>query len=81
MSTAVAVDRLMSFWGALGSNVECMDAAHHDMVLAITSHVPHLIAYNIVGTVADLEADTQSEVIKFSASDFAISPVSPPVTR
>jgi cyclohexadieny/prephenate dehydrogenase len=66
----VAVDRLMSFWGALGSNVECMDAAHHDMVLAITSHVPHLIAYNIVGTVADLEADTQSEVIKFSASGF-----------
>ncbi|WP_423066351.1 prephenate/arogenate dehydrogenase family protein [Devosia sp. CN2-171] len=66
----VAVDRLVSFWGALGSNVECMDAAHHDMVLAITSHVPHLIAYNIVGTVADLEADTQSEVIKFSASGF-----------
>ena len=66
----VAVDRLVSFWGALGSNVECMDAAHHDMVLAITSHVPHLIAYNIVGTVADLESDTQSEVIKFSASGF-----------
>ena len=66
----VAVDRLVSFWGALGSNVECMDAAHHDMVLAITSHVPHLIAYNIVGTVADLEAHTQSEVIKFSASGF-----------
>ena len=66
----VAVDRLTSFWGALGSNVECMDASHHDLVLAITSHVPHLIAYNIVGTVADLEADTQSEVIKFSASGF-----------
>ncbi len=66
----VAVDRLMSFWGALGSNVECMDPAHHDLVLAITSHVPHLIAYNIVGTVADLEAATQSEVIKFSASGF-----------
>lgn len=66
----VAIDRLTSFWGALGSNVECMDAAHHDLVLAITSHVPHLIAYNIVGTVADLEADTQSEVIKFSASGF-----------
>ncbi len=56
--------------GALGSNVEVMDAAHHDLVLAITSHVPHLIAYNIVGTVADLEAATQSEVIKFSASGF-----------
>ena len=66
----VAVDRLTSFWGALGSNVEIMDAAHHDLVLAITSHVPHLIAYNIVGTVSDLEADTQSEVIKFSASGF-----------
>ncbi len=66
----VAIDRLTSFWGALGSNVECMDAAHHDLVLAITSHVPHLIAYNIVGTVADLEAATQSEVIKFSASGF-----------
>jgi len=66
----VAVDRLISFWQALGSNVDVMDAAHHDLVLAITSHVPHLVAYNIVGTVADLEADTQSEVIKFSASGF-----------
>lgn len=65
-----ATDKLVAFWQALGSNVECMDAAHHDMVLAITSHVPHLIAYNIVGTVADLEADTKSEVIKFSASGF-----------
>ncbi|ODT70142.1 MAG: cyclohexadienyl dehydrogenase [Pelagibacterium sp. SCN 63-23] len=63
-------DRLSAFWRAMGSNVECMNAAHHDMVLAITSHVPHLIAYNIVGTVADLEADTKSEVIKFSASGF-----------
>ncbi|RYE55332.1 MAG: prephenate dehydrogenase/arogenate dehydrogenase family protein, partial [Hyphomicrobiales bacterium] len=50
--------------------VETMDAAHHDMVLAITSHIPHLVAYNIVGTVADLETATQSEVIKFSASGF-----------
>jgi len=66
----VAVDRLISFWGAMGSNVEVMDAAHHDMVLAITSHVPHLIAYNIVGTVDDLAAETKSEVIKFSASGF-----------
>ena len=65
-----AVEKLTSFWTALGSNVEIMDAAHHDMVLAITSHIPHLVAYNIVGTVADLEADTQSEVIKFSASGF-----------
>ncbi len=66
----VAIDRLTSFWGAMGSRVEVMGASHHDMVLAITSHVPHLIAYNIVGTVADLEKDTQSEVIKFSASGF-----------
>lgn len=66
----VALDRLTSFWGAMGSRVEAMDAAHHDRVLAITSHVPHLIAYNIVGTVADLEATTKSEVIKFSASGF-----------
>jgi len=65
-----AVERLAAFWQALGSNVETMDADHHDMVLAITSHVPHLVAYNIVGTVADLEQATQSEVIKFSASGF-----------
>jgi cyclohexadieny/prephenate dehydrogenase len=67
---AAAIDRLTSFWGALGSDVEVMEARHHDRVLAITSHVPHLIAYNIVGTVADLEAKTKSEVIKFSASGF-----------
>jgi cyclohexadieny/prephenate dehydrogenase len=66
----VAVERLIAFWGALGSKVEVMDAEHHDLTLAITSHVPHLIAYNIVGTVDDLEAATQSEVIKFSASGF-----------
>jgi cyclohexadieny/prephenate dehydrogenase len=66
----VALDRLTSFWGAMGSKVEVMDAGHHDLVLAITSHVPHLVAYNIVGTVADLEQHTQSEVIKFSASGF-----------
>ena len=63
-------ERLAAFWREMGSMVECMDAAHHDMVLAITSHIPHLVAYNIVGTVADLEADTQSEVVKFSASGF-----------
>ncbi|MCW5722351.1 MAG: prephenate/arogenate dehydrogenase family protein [Devosia sp.] len=63
-------DKLVAFWQAMGSMVECMDAAHHDMVLAITSHIPHLVAYNIVGTVADLETATQSEVIKFSASGF-----------
>jgi cyclohexadieny/prephenate dehydrogenase len=66
----VAVDRLTAFWGAMGARVEVMEASHHDRVLAITSHLPHLIAYNIVGTVTDLENDTQSEVIKFSASGF-----------
>jgi len=63
-------EKLAGFWRAMGSQVESMDAGHHDMVLAITSHIPHLVAYNIVGTVADLEAATQSEVIKFSASGF-----------
>jgi cyclohexadieny/prephenate dehydrogenase len=67
---SVALDRLTSFWQTMGSNVEVMEANHHDRVLAITSHVPHLIAYNIVGTVADLETATKSEVIKFSASGF-----------
>ncbi|HEV2559548.1 MAG TPA: prephenate/arogenate dehydrogenase family protein [Microvirga sp.] len=65
-----AVARMTEFWTALGSNVEVMTAQHHDLVLAITSHVPHLIAYNIVGTAADLETVTQSEVIKFSAGGF-----------
>ncbi|MGB8278271.1 MAG: prephenate/arogenate dehydrogenase family protein [Methylovirgula sp.] len=65
-----AVARLSAFWTAAGANVEIMTPAHHDLVLAITSHVPHLIAYNIVGTAADLEEVTQSEVIKFSAGGF-----------
>ena len=67
---AVAVGKLSDFWTAAGSNVEVMSPEHHDLVLAITSHVPHLIAYNIVGTAADLELVTQSEVIKFSAGGF-----------
>ena len=58
------------FWKALGSMVEEMDAAHHDKVLAIVSHLPHIIAYNIVGTADDLETVTESEVIKYSASGF-----------
>ena len=66
----LAVDSLADFWKACGSNVEIMSAEHHDLVLAITSHVPHLIAYNIVGTAADLEEVTRSEVIKFSAGGF-----------
>jgi cyclohexadieny/prephenate dehydrogenase len=65
-----AVEKLKAFWEALGSQVEIMDPAHHDLVLAVTSHVPHLIAYNIVGTVHDLERVTEKEVIKFSASGF-----------
>jgi cyclohexadieny/prephenate dehydrogenase len=67
---AAAVDKLAAFWRGCGSDVEIMDPKHHDLVLAITSHVPHLIAYNIVGTAADLETVTQSEVIKYSASGF-----------
>jgi cyclohexadieny/prephenate dehydrogenase len=65
-----AVDRLTAFWTRLGARVERMDAAHHDLVLAVTSHLPHLIAYNIVGTAADLETVTQAEVMKFSAGGF-----------
>ncbi|CAN2532382.1 Cyclohexadienyl+dehydrogenase [Methylocapsa aurea] len=65
-----AVTKLSAFWTRLGANVETMSATHHDLVLAVTSHLPHLIAYNIVGTAADLEEVTQSEVIKFSASGF-----------
>ena len=65
-----AVEKVRAFWQALGSHVEIMGAAHHDLVLAITSHVPHLIAYNLVGAAADLEEVTRSEVIKFSAGGF-----------
>ncbi|MDZ4761347.1 MAG: prephenate/arogenate dehydrogenase family protein [Alphaproteobacteria bacterium] len=65
-----AVDRLASFWEALGSRVERMDATRHDLVLAITSHVPHLIAYNIVATAHDMESVTEGEVVKFSAAGF-----------
>jgi cyclohexadieny/prephenate dehydrogenase len=64
------VATLKSFWQRCGSQVEIMEAKHHDLVLAITSHVPHLIAYNIVGTAADLETVTQGEVIKYSAGGF-----------
>jgi cyclohexadieny/prephenate dehydrogenase len=67
---ADALARLKAFWGACGSSVEVMAPDHHDLVLAVTSHLPHLIAYNIVGTAADLEEVTQSEVIKFSAGGF-----------
>jgi cyclohexadieny/prephenate dehydrogenase len=65
-----AVDRLRAFWAALGAKVETMTPEHHDRVLAITSHLPHLIAYTIVGTADELAQVTQSEVIKFSAGGF-----------
>jgi cyclohexadieny/prephenate dehydrogenase len=67
---AVLVSRLVAFWEELGAMVEVMDAKHHDLVLAVTSHIPHLIAYTIVGTASDLEDVTRSEVIKYSAGGF-----------
>jgi cyclohexadieny/prephenate dehydrogenase len=65
-----AVEKLAAFWRALGAHVETMPAAHHDLVLAITSHLPHLIAYTIVGTADELAEVTRSEVLKFSAGGF-----------
>jgi cyclohexadieny/prephenate dehydrogenase len=67
---AAQIERLSTLWQAIGAKVEIMDAAHHDRVLAVTSHLPHLIAYTIVGTASDLEEVTQSEVIKYSAGGF-----------
>ena len=65
-----AVERVSAFWRRLGAQVELMDPDHHDRVLAVTSHLPHLIAYTIVGTASDLEEVTRSEVIKYSAGGF-----------
>jgi cyclohexadieny/prephenate dehydrogenase len=65
-----AIERLQTFWRALGANVDVMDIDRHDLVLAITSHVPHLIAFNIVATAEDLETVTESEVVKYSAGGF-----------
>jgi cyclohexadieny/prephenate dehydrogenase len=65
-----AIAKLAEFWSRCGSNIDTMDPDHHDKVLAIVSHLPHIIAYNIVGTADDLEAVTKSEVIKYSASGF-----------
>jgi cyclohexadieny/prephenate dehydrogenase len=67
---AAAVGRLAAFWRLLGANVETMAPEHHDLVLAITSHLPHLIAYTIVGTADELAEVTRSEVLKFSAGGF-----------
>jgi cyclohexadieny/prephenate dehydrogenase len=65
-----AVERLAAFWSALGANVESMSPEHHDLVLAVTSHLPHLIAYTIVGTADELSEVTKSEVLQFSAGGF-----------
>ena len=65
-----AIKKVVQFWEAAGSNVTIMDANHHDKVLAITSHLPHLIAYNIVGTIADIETVTDKEVVKYAAGGF-----------
>ena len=65
-----AVDRLKAFWRALGANVETMAPQHHDLVLAVTSHLPHLIAYTIVGTADELAQVTRQEVLQFSAGGF-----------
>ncbi len=65
-----ALDKLTRFWKACGSSIDIMSPDHHDLTLAITSHLPHIIAYNIVGTAADLEMVTRSEVIKYSAGGF-----------
>ena len=67
---APIIARVRIFWEKLGANVEQMSPAHHDLVLSVTSHLPHLIAYTIVGTASDLESVTQSEVIKYSAGGF-----------
>ena len=64
------VTALVRFWEALGATVDTMDPEHHDLVLAVTSHIPHLIAYTIVGTASDLEDVTRGEVIKYSAGGF-----------
>jgi cyclohexadieny/prephenate dehydrogenase len=65
-----ATDKLAAFWASFGAKVETMTADHHDLVLAVTSHLPHLIAYTIVGTAFELREVTQSEVLKFSAGGF-----------
>jgi cyclohexadieny/prephenate dehydrogenase len=65
-----AVETVSALWRAAGMQVELMDAQHHDIVLALTSHLPHVIAYTIVGTATELEGDLKSEVIKFSAGGF-----------
>ncbi len=69
-SAPQAIERVSALWRAMGANIDVMTPEHHDLVLAITSHVPHLIAYNLVGTASDLETVTEKEVIKYSAGGF-----------
>ena len=69
-TSELAIERVREFWKRLGAQVETMAPDHHDRVLAVTSHLPHLIAYTIVGTASDMEEVTQSEVIKYSAGGF-----------
>ena len=69
-SDPVAVDRLRDFWTALGANVEMMDADHHDLVVAVTSHVPHAIAYTMCGVADDMSRVTDQEVVQYSAAGF-----------
>ena len=68
--SAKSIQRLRFFWETLGAKVDLMDAEHHDLVLAVTSHVPHLIAYTMVGVADDLANITKSEVINYSAAGF-----------
>ncbi len=70
LTDASAVDRVTALWRAVGARVEVMDAAHHDKVLAITSHLPHLLAFNIVNTANDLEGVLKGEVLKYAAGGF-----------
>ena len=69
-TTKKAVAKVTTLWRKIGADVEVMEPEHHDMVLAITSHLPHLIAYTIVGTATDLSEDLKREVVKYSASGF-----------
>jgi cyclohexadieny/prephenate dehydrogenase len=69
-SETAAIDRLAALWRGMGALIEQMDAEHHDLVLAVTSHTPHLIAYTMVGVADDLRRVTDSEVIKYSAAGF-----------
>jgi|TARA_B110000240_G_scaffold198028_1_gene255896 cyclohexadieny/prephenate dehydrogenase len=69
-NTSNAIHLVKKFWESLGSKVEIMEPSHHDKVLAITSHIPHLIAFNIVGTANNLANVTEKEVVKYSAGGF-----------